>query len=441
MVFSSLTFIYFLPIIIILYAVLKKHRNIVLLIASLFFYAFGEPVYILLLILSSTIDYSFSKFIAQGNKPKLFLILSIIMNLLLLGFFKYSDFLIMGINDLFVADIAMLELPLPIGISFYTFQTLSYTIDVYRRRVDYQKDYLSYLMYVTMFPQLIAGPIVRYKDVEKQITKREFNYENLDQGFRRFIKGLSKKVLLADQFALIYIGLINSGSVLGNWLAVIAFGLQIYFDFSGYSDMAIGIAKMFGFDLLENFNYPYLAKSVSEFWRRWHISLGNWFRDYLYIPLGGNRGKILRTIVNLLIVWSLTGLWHGASYNFLIWGLYFSFFIIIEKLIPLKVPSILSRIYLLLVVSIGWIIFSIESIDIQTEVLSKMFGGASLIDFDFINYFSQYWIIIVIGIVACLPIKIRKVKYMDFAYHILLLMMSLSFIVTDSFSPFIYFRF
>ncbi|XMB65901.1 MBOAT family O-acyltransferase [Mycoplasmatota bacterium zrk1] len=453
MVFSSLLFIiYFLPIVLIAYYSLKNYRNIVLLIASLFFYAFGEPVYIILLLFSSSIDFLLSKKLGKEDnefKRKIYLLVSVVMNLGLLGFFKYGDFLIANVNSLTGLSINLMDLPLPIGISFYSFQTLSYTIDVYRKRVEPQKRYIDFTMYVSMFPQLIAGPIVRYIDVEKQIKTRKHSLTNIEEGMKRFIMGLSKKVLLADQMALLNVTLLKTeGSVLGYWLAIIAFALQIYFDFSGYSDMAIGLGKMFGFDLLENFNYPYISKSISEFWRRWHISLGNWFKDYLYFPLGGSKVSKNKVVRNLLIVWLLTGLWHGASWNYILWGIYFGFFIVMEKTLLKnildKVPALIRHIYTLLVVLFGWVIFSLEDLSKQIIVYKGMLGiDVPLFNEESIFYFRQYLIILIISLICSLPvIKHIRVPYkLKIALYVILFIVTVSFIVDSSFSPFIYFRF
>src|SRR5574344_710624 len=339
MVFSSIPFIFFfLPLfLIIYYLVPNKYKNYILLIFSLIFYAWGEPIYILLMIFTTYMDYLNGRvYLKSGNHKKKYLIISLVIDLGLLFFFKYSDFLIGTINTLFNINIPLLNLGLPIGISFYTFQTLSYSIDVYRGNVEPEKNYLRYLTYVSMFPQLIAGPIVRYDSISHELVNRKINFTMISNGFTRFLIGLFKKVLLANNigylFTVISTNYVNS-SVLLLWLGIISFTFQIYFDFSGYSDMAIGLGKMLGFNFLENFNYPYIAKSITDFWHRLHISLSTWFRDYLYIPLGGNRCSIIKNIRNILIVWALTGLWHGASYNFLLWGIYYGIILIIEKFI------------------------------------------------------------------------------------------------------------
>lgn len=451
MVFSSLIFIvYFLPAVLLLYFILPSKRNYILMLFSLVFYAFGEPIYIALLLISSTIDYIISKEIYKTNvniRRKGLLVLSILMNIGLLSFFKYGNFIIETINGIFNSNIQNLNLSLPIGISFYTFQTLSYTIDVYRKKIKPQNKYTDFLLYVSMFPQLIAGPIVRYIDIEKQLSNRKICLCNIEKGTRRFIIGLSKKILLADQLSLLHEQLLQvNDSIIGYWVLMTAYALHIFFDFSGYSDMAIGLAKIFGFDLLENFKYPYISKSISEFWRRWHISLGNWFKDYLYFPLGGSRVSKVKIIRNLIIVWLLTGLWHGANWNYILWGLYFGVFIILEKSIKIKVklPNIIKHIYTLLVVLFGWVLFAFESITDQISIFKGMFGfNLDLINNETIFYLKEYIIVILLGILFTVPIKIKKEipYFIKVILYVVLFIISLSFIVDSSYSPFIYFRF
>ena len=353
MVFSSLSFIFFfLPIFLLIYFISKKElQNIVILLGSLFFYAWGEPKYVIVMIFSIIFNYLCGLLINRYRKhDKLFLILAIIGNLLLLFVFKYLDFTIININRLFSSNINSLNLLLPIGISFYTFQAMSYVIDVYKKKVKVQKNIITMGTYVALFPQLIAGPIVRYKDIEKQLSNRTINLNKVSDGIRRFIIGLGKKVIIANNVAVIvdtiFDGNIQNTGALVLIIGTIAYALQIYFDFSGYSDMAIGLGKILGFDFLENFNYPYISKSITEFWRRWHISLSSWFRDYVYIPLGGNRVSKIKWIRNIFIVWFLTGLWHGASWNFILWGLYFAVILLLEKLVLSKyldkLPSFIS---------------------------------------------------------------------------------------------------
>lgn len=393
MVFSSLVFLfYFLPIVLILYFVVKsKYRNLVLLLASLFFYAWGEPQYIWIMLFSTVLDFSSGLGIDWGKRhnkkhiSRMFLLLSIVGNLSLLFFFKYSNFLISNINAVSGLGLNLLNISLPIGISFYTFQTMSYSIDVYRGETKVQKNILNFATYVTLFPQLIAGPIVRYQTVAEEIDGRHESVNKVASGIKRFILGLGKKVLLANNIGLVW-KMYSEGkvsmSVLGSWLAILAFALQIYFDFSGYSDMAIGLGRLFGFTFLENFDYPYMSKSITEFWRRWHISLGTWFKEYVYIPLGGNRGSLAHQIRNILIVWLLTGLWHGPSWNFVLWGLMFALLLIIEKQFLLnyleKMPSLLGHVYTLSFVLVSWALFAFDSFGQSAEYLRCMFGlGAS----------------------------------------------------------------
>lgn len=377
MVFSSILFLFtFLPVVLFLYYTAPhKFRNLVLLISSLIFYAWGKPVYIVLMIFSSLVDYShgilIDKYSENRKLCKLILLSSIVINIGLLSFFKYYDFLLNSINALIGTSFNGLGLPLPIGISFYTFQTMSYTIDVYREEVAAQKNIITFAAYVSLFPQLIAGPIVRYREVAEQLDNRIENFDIFGDGVRRIAIGLGKKVLLANNIGLLWeqIKLIPLGELplLTAWLGIFAFSFQIYFDFSGYSDIAIGLGKMFGFTFLENFNYPYISKSITEFWRRWHISLGTWFREYVYFPLGGSRRGKAMLYRNLLIVWFLTGLWHGASWNFVFWGLYFGMIIALEKVFLLKwlnsVPDIISHIYSIILILIGWVLFAFDNLN------------------------------------------------------------------------------
>ena len=391
MVFSSILFIFaFLPIALGLYTLVPKQgKNLILLLVSLFFYAWGEPVYVFLMLF--TIVFDFGMGIFMEKKPHLvrkrIFIFTVIVNLSFLFFFKYWGFLLDTINQLFSLSIPYTPLPLPIGISFYTFQILSYVVDIYLGKVPVQKNIVSFGLYVTMFPQLIAGPIVRYKDIDDQLSDRVMNQEKFGIGVERFIQGLGKKVLLANNIGYVWtlISAMDVGemSVLTAWIGIIAFTFQIYFDFSGYSDMAIGLGKMFGFEFLENFNYPYISRNVSEFWRRWHISLGTWFREYLYIPLGGNRVAIPRLFLNLCIVWLLTGLWHGASWNFVIWGGYYGLILFTEKVflnrLLEKLPTFIQHTYTLLLVVIGWVLFASPDMGFALSYLQVMFftAGAS----------------------------------------------------------------
>ncbi|MBQ3404374.1 MAG: MBOAT family protein, partial [Oscillospiraceae bacterium] len=372
MVFSSTVFLCgFLPAVLIIYYLCPLCvRNLFLLVASLIFYAWGEPVYVLIMLFTILFDYGAGLLIEKaegGAKRKALLALTVIVNLGILCFFKYTDFAIETANSLFGTAVSYMRLALPIGISFYTFQTLSYVVDVYRGNVRAQHRIVDFAMYVTMFPQLIAGPIVRYSDIEHQLSGREVTAERFSKGVFRFIIGLGKKVLLANQIGLLWDEVYALGgdmSALTAWLGALAFTFQIYFDFSGYSDMAVGIGGMLGFDFPENFRYPYESKSITEFWRRWHMTLGTWFREYLYIPLGGNRKGIARQILNLLIVWSLTGLWHGAGWNFVLWGLYFFVILVAEKLFLLmllqRCPKWVGHVYALLLIILGWVIFACD---------------------------------------------------------------------------------
>lgn len=466
MIFSSIPFFFFFfPFFLLIYYLIPfKYKNIVLLIFSLIFYAWGEPIYILLMIFSSIVDYIIGRMIEKYHNDKsrkrIFLIMSIIINISLLGFFKYSDFLINSINSLFHISIPLLKLGLPIGISFFTFQTMSYSIDVYRGEIKAEHNFFTFMTYVSMFPQLIAGPIVRYETVSKELYERQINFKNFSNGLMRFMNGLFKKVLIANNVGYLWIIMSTSPqlSVLGAWLGIIAFTLQIYFDFSGYSDMAIGMGKMLGFNYLENFNYPYIAKSITDFWRRWHISLSSWFRDYVYIPLGGSRVNRIINIRNILIVWMLTGLWHGASWNFVLWGLYYGVLLILEKFILKKwidkLPSIWKHVYTLFLVMIGWLIFAFEDIDLLTNYAKTLFGlNGKIIDSNFLYYFSNYFIILLIAIIFSTPIynKIEKIfnnkKHFEIKtiimiiLYTLLLIITISYLVSDTYNPFLYFRF
>ncbi len=450
MVFSSITFLFFfLPLFLILYYLLP-FKNILLLLFSLIFYAWGEPVYIILLIISSITDFTIGKLIETKDKKKLFLTISIVINLLLLGFFKYGDFLIENINSLFNISIPLLKLGLPIGISFFTFQTMSYSIDVYRGKVKAERNFLTFLTYVCMFPQLIAGPIVRYEDVSEELHNRRITLKGFNDGFRTFLNGLFKKVLIANNvgylFSLISTLPIGEISVLSAWLAIICFTLQIYFDFSGYSDMAIGIGKMLGFNYPKNFDYPFVAKSITEFWRRWHITLSSWFKDYVYIPLGGNKSNVIR---NLLLVWLLTGLWHGASWNFVIWGLYFGVLLILEKFVFKKyldkVPNIIRHIVTMFLVIISFYIFAFDDFSLLTSFGSILFGfsGNVFIDDTFKFYLTNYGFVILVGCLLSVPILKERVKMNWFMViiYIVLFVMTVAFLVSDSYNPFLYFRF
>lgn len=388
MIFSSVLFLfYFLPIVLFVYYISpKKIKNFILLVASLVFYAWGEPTYIVLMIFTIVLNYHMALVISESkseSKRKRVLVEAIVIDLLILGYFKYYGFFIDSINSIFSTNIEVKQLALPVGISFYTFQTLSYVIDVYWKKVNVQKNIITFGTYIAMFPQLIAGPIVKYSDVEKQMVKRPINMDNFGLGAERFILGLGKKVLLANNIGMLWDTIsatdLSQLSVLSAWLGMIAYTFQIYFDFSGYSDMAIGLGRMLGFKFMENFNYPYIASSVTDFWRRWHISLSTWFREYVYIPLGGNRVGVAKHIRNLLIVWALTGFWHGASYNFLMWGLYYGVLLIIEKYalgkVLNKLPHVVRWLYTILIVMIGWIFFAAPDLSWALDYIKVLFGS------------------------------------------------------------------
>ena len=456
MVFSSLLFLFcFLPVVLLVYNLMPnlKCKNIVLFIFSLLFYAWGEPIYVLLMLFSTVSDFLHGKFIYKyrDNKKKSvpLLISAIIINLLALGFFKYSDFLIGIVNGLFNTEIPLLNLPLPIGISFYTFQTMSYSMDIYMGKAKPQKSILDFGLYVTLFPQLIAGPIVTYNQVAEELTERKPNYKD---GVERFIIGLAKKVLLANNMGLLWDTLRESStSVFGAWFGIVAFAFQIYFDFSGYSDMAIGLGKCFGFNFLENFDHPYISKSITEFWRRWHISLGSWFRDYVYIPLGGNRKGFARQILNISIVWLLTGIWHGAFFNYILWGVYFGMILIIEKLFLLKwlqkMPAIVSHIYSLFLILIGWAIFAIEDLSKLMDYLKSMFANPVLFDNLSLFEVANNWLLLIICAVT--SIGLVKKLYQKFSNNLIvknivllvLTVASICYLASSTYNPFLYFRF
>ena len=469
MLFSSTTFIFmFLTLLLILYFPIKniKYRNIILLIFSLIFYSWGEPKYIFLMLITVLIAYMFGllidKYRNDKKKSKLFLVISVILILLNLFIFKYLDFSIGIINSVFKTNIGLTKLVLPIGISFYTFQILSYVIDLYWGKVGVQKNYLRLLLYVSFFPQLIAGPIVRYETVEKEISDRKTTLDGFISGFKRFIWGLAKKVIIANNVAIFCDYVYNNYSSYGSnilWVAAVCYTLQIYFDFSGYSDMAIGLGKMFGFNFLENFNYPYIATSITDFWRRWHISLSSFFLDYVYIPLGGNRVSKIKFIRNIFIVWLLTGIWHGASYNFILWGLYYAILLLFEKMVTgkyiEKLPKVLKILYSLFFITLGWVIFRVENINDLILVIKKMF---SFNNTSFVTLFNNNAMLIstipyiILGIFLSIPIdKLFKTK-VDKSNGIVLTLIedlilgilfgiSIMFLVSNSYNPFIYFRF
>jgi len=460
MVFSSLTFLLiFLPLALASYIVSPKRlKNGVLLLVSLLFYAWGEPVYVFLVIFSGGMDYLhgrlMGRFDGRDGLRKLILLSSLIINLGVLFFFKYADFMIELINRRFQLDMSYLDLPLPIGVSFYTFQTLSYTVDVYRKKVKVNHSLIDFLMYVSLFPQLVAGPIVRYEAIDDQLKQRVVTKEDVTEGMFRFSYGLAKKVLISNQMAALYEQLtaIEPVSFSVSFFVALNYGLHIYFDFSGYSDMAIGLGRLFGFRFPENFNYPYQATSIKDFWRRWHITLSQWFRDYLYIPLGGNRVKEVTWLRNVVIVWFLTGLWHGASVNFILWGLYFGLFLIAETYIsPLvsnKLPITLKRMYTLSVVLVSWLIFSFTD---GNELMRYITG---LVSFDapptaLIYYLREYALLFVIAIIGSTNVykhTIMKndshaVMVVEGIFVMVLVVLSMGYLVDQSFNPFIYFRF
>ncbi len=470
MVFSSLLFLLrFLPLVLLLYyAAPAKFRNFILFIASLFFYAWGEPVYVLLILFSTVVDYTAGRAVhhcresGKEKGAKLAVLCSAVVNLGALGIFKYADFFISIVDKVPHVKIAPLHLALPIGISFYTFQTMSYTIDVYRNDAKVQKNFITFGAYVALFPQLIAGPIVRYKTVAEQMDSRKETVALFSQGIFRFMAGLGKKVLIANQLGELWntISAMETASLTmaSSWLGAIAFTLQIYFDFSGYSDMAIGLGKMFGFEFLENFDYPYESKSITEFWRRWHISLGTWFREYVYIPLGGNRKGAGRQILNLAIVWILTGLWHGAAWCFVIWGVYYGILLVLEKVVLKKVleklPSALKRLYTLFIVTVGWSIFSwLDMVD-STGVMKTMFGmgKAGALDDRTMYLLFNYAAVLVLGIFGStslpkklanrfLPENTTRREIAAMLFMVLIFLVSMAFLVNSSYNPFLYFRF
>lgn len=466
MVFSEIPFLlYFFPLFLLCYFIsTAKLKNFVLLIFSLIFYAWGEPVYVLLLLLSSVVDYingrALEHFEGEKNKQRIFLCISVIVNLGLLGVFKYAGLFISTLDSAFGLAIKKPEISLPLGISFFTFQTMSYSIDVYRKDVKAEHNFINYMTYVCMFPQLVAGPIVRYSDIGEKLKKRTVSLNGFQDGFTRFLMGLFKKVLIANQMGALWdIVLGTEGRSFGMaWLGLLAFSLQIYFDFSGYSDMAIGMGKMLGFDYPENFNYPYICTSITDFWRRWHMTLSGWFKDYVYIPLGGNRKGKSRQIFNLAVVWALTGFWHGASWNFLLWGLYFGLILIVEKItgLPEKLPDILSHVYSLFLIMIGWMIFAIEDISALKTYASEVliFGAKGFAGQEFLYQISNYFVVILTGVILSMPVFNRikfltaKSKTAEIAFGVIgacvgamLVIICIAMLVADSYNPFLYFRF
>lgn len=470
MVFSSLLFLfYFLPVVLgLYYLVPRRYKNLILFLCSLFFYAWGEPVYIVLMLFSSVADYTHGRLIdkyrGKGNTAKWIVASAILVNLALLGFFKYADFLVINLNWVLGASLAPLNLPLPIGISFYTFQTMSYSIDVYRGKAPVQRDFIAFATYVSLFPQLIAGPIVRYQTIAHELNERTESVEKFASGVKRFVVGLGKKVLLANNIGMLWSEIQNTAptelTVLTAWLGIIAFGFQIYFDFSGYSDMAIGLGRIFGFSFLENFNYPYISRSITEFWRRWHISLGSWFRDYLYIPLGGNRTGTLSLYRNIFIVWFLTGFWHGASWNYIFWGLYFGIILMLEKFLWGKtlerLPGWLRHGYVLLIVIFGWVLFVFEDMGAGLDYLRVMLGlsGAGFWDTQFLYYLVSNGLLLAALGLGSTPLPnliweragtwLQEKKLgalMAPACYLLIILAATAYLVDASYNPFLYFRF
>ena len=463
MLFTSISFLYyFLPIVIILYFIVpKKFKNFILFLSSIFFYFCGEPIYTFLMIGEIFIAYVGARYLEKHRKKSI-LVSLLAIHIGALGLFKYSDFTINNINQIFGSKIPLLKLALPIGISFYTFQIISYVVDVYRGKVKAQKSFLKLATYVSLFPQLIAGPIVRYETIEKELDSRTSNFENFAYGVRRFVIGLGKKVLIANMLGELcdVFSTTNEKSILFYWIFAISYSLQIYFDFSAYSDMAIGLGRMFGFHFLENFNYPYISKSITEFWRRWHMSLSSWFRDYVYIPLGGNRKETIILVRNIFIVWALTGIWHGANWTFVIWGLMFGILLIIEKLwlgkYIEKLPNIFKRLYVIFIVMISFIIFNANSIGEAWNNIIGLFGanGESLINASTIYYLKSYLVVLVIAIIGSTPLLkniIEKLKTKTNANKIInllepiamasILIIVTAYLVDNSYNPFLYFRF
>ena len=466
MVFSSTIFLcVYLPLVLLGYYICpKKGKNLFLLIVSLIFYAWGEPKYVFLMIFSILVNYVFGllmdKHRENKKRLKLLLVISVIIDLGLLSVFKYTDFIITNINSVFGAGFDLLNIALPIGISFYTFQAMSYTIDVYRDDVRVQRNLIDFGMYIAMFPQLIAGPIVRYSDVQDQLAERNVTTADFSEGIMRFVVGLGKKVLLANQMGAVWTQIYALGgdiSALMAWTGAVAYTFQIYFDFSGYSDMAIGLGRMFGFKFPENFRYPYESVSITDFWRRWHITLSTWFKEYLYIPLGGNRRGLARQALNLLIVWTLTGFWHGAGWNFVMWGLYYFAILFIEKLFLLKaldkLPRLFRHAYALLLIVIGWVIFASDDVSVMLPYLGSMFGAnGALGGMDVYTLLTRAALMVICCVASTeLPKRLfvtaagkmnEKAAFtVKSVLTLALLALSVVFLIGDSYNPFLYFRF
>ncbi|GLX69892.1 MBOAT family O-acyltransferase [Paenibacillus glycanilyticus] len=473
MVFSSLLFLFvFLPAVWLLYWLSpRRGKNLILFLASLVFYAWGEPVYIILMLISTVTDYSFGLLLSKPEwgpkRRKAIVVASVIVNLALLSYFKYADFAIRNVNALIGTDIPLTELALPIGISFYTFQSMSYIIDVYRGTAKAQRNWIDFGTFVALFPQLVAGPIVQYNTIAEQLRERRVTIELFAEGVKRFIIGLAKKVLLANNIGLLWhaIADMDAGTlpVLTAWLGIIAFAFQIYFDFSGYSDMAIGLGLMFGFRFNENFNKPYTAQSITDFWRRWHISLGNWFRDYVYIPLGGNRKGLPRQLRNILIVWVLTGIWHGAAWNFMLWGLYFGVILAFEKWVGLRLlaeaPRWIRHLYASLLILLGWVLFAFDELPKVGAYLKAMFGlnGQAVWNEETVYFAYTNAILLLILVLASMAWGRKAAKeaaagntgsvagslrlLAGSVWLMLLFLLSVSYLVDATFNPFLYFRF
>ena len=473
MVFSSLLFLFrFLPAVLLLYYIApRKIRNLVLFLFSLLFYAWGEPKYVFLMLFSITMDFFMGQMVAKSKArnnrkaAKRFLTISIVVNLSILAFFKYADFIIGTINSVAGLSLPMLSIPLPIGISFFTFQTMSYVIDMYKGATKVQKNWVNYGTYVSMFPQLIAGPIVQYKTIAEQMEHRKENASDFAEGIHRFLLGMGKKVLLANTIGLLCDAVmaleITQVPVLTAWLGAIAYTFQIYFDFSGYSDMAIGLGKMFGFHFLENFNYPYISRSITEFWRRWHISLSSWFKEYVYIPLGGNRRGVLLQARNILVVWMLTGIWHGASWNYVLWGVYYGILLMLEKFLLKPVlkhlPGVLQIVYTMVLVIFGWVLFKCEDLSYCFSYLKAMVGGfhAGWIGRESMYLLRNYGALLVILLFGCTMIpkkighritgKFGKTSWIGLVLRIVwyggIFLISLAYLVDATYNPFLYFRF
>ncbi|MBE6922545.1 MAG: MBOAT family protein [Ruminococcaceae bacterium] len=461
MLFSSNVFLFaFLPAVLLMYYLSPRWlRNPVLLLVSLFFYGWGEPAYLLLMAVTIVLNYLCGAWVhirrEKGKRMEGVLIFSVVGNMLILGYFKYAGFFLDSVQALIpsLSKVSLPEIVLPIGISFYIFQSLSYVIDVYRQDAPVQKNLLTFGTYVTLFPQLIAGPIVRYRDVAEQMENRRENISDFASGVHLFVAGLSKKVLLANPMGNLWnLAQAEQGTAVA-WMGIIAYSLQIYFDFSGYSDMARGLGRMFGFEFLENFNYPYISRSITEFWRRWHISLSTWFREYVYIPLGGNRRGLKRQIVNLLIVWLLTGLWHGASWNFVLWGLYYAVFLILEKLFLLKwmerIPRGVCHVYTLVIVVLGWALFYFESLPALADFLARLFLPQAVTQTG-INLISAHLPLMAVAVFSATPaakqlLDARKsstiIRYGKIAAAACALLLCVAALARQSYNPFIYFRF